>query len=821
MKMDAKKSSSLLDGVRVIWLTSEELVRQKKIKANPLNPLSQWTRRHIRDSLVRAMEDSSVKSVILFGGSNFSAGADIGEFSPKSSSSTITSSTSSTSNSSFPSLTDVCNLIEESSKSKPIIAAITGVALGGGLELALSCSHRVASHDSKLGLPEVNIGLIPGAGGTQRLPRILHQNSIKNEDATIHMENGLKWALKIITTGRTFGAKEALKMGIIDAIYTPESNHHQQQQQQHLTDLLPIVKKQLSIQTKNNAHNCNSIQKNTSLVDTICNQVAKTLPPIEKGGKASHAAIDAVRAFYHSDNIQQGLQKEADIFWNLLLNSHQGRALRHAFFAQRNAQKAIIEIPKFTTTFTSTSIAQALLSNQSTSSTPTHIGVVGAGTMGSGIAISFLRAGYHVTIADNSQKGLQRGIQLITKTLQSDIIKKRISKPRANHILKYNLSHTTDMLNKETSPFHKSLLVVEAAFENMQVKQSIFQTLHKAITNPHALLLTNTSTLNIDTIASALPSQRRHYCAGMHFFSPAHVMKLVEIVKSSQSSPQTIAIIQQLTSKRLKKIGVTVGNCDGFVGNRMLFPYTAEATFVLEEGGASVQQIDDAIKSFGMALGPFTMSDLAGNDIGYLVRKERGLTKDPVTDQPGPNRQPNMRYCDLSDDLVVKLKRVGQKALKGWYNYDPNIGRGRKPIFSKEVQQFVSTYNPNKYDPSTNLITDDKDIVERLLFPLVNEGFKILDEDIARQPSDIDVIYLYGYGWPSWRGGPMFWVDHEVGLDYLLRKLNEFMHRFPGTDIFVPSKLLKKCVDMGVGIQQYYDEGRQLMEKKNHSASKL
>jgi 3-hydroxyacyl-CoA dehydrogenase len=285
----------------------------------------------------------------------------------------------------------------------------------------------------------------------------------------------------------------------------------------------------------------------------------------------------------------------------------------------------------------------------------------------------------------------------------------------------------------------------------------------------------------------------------MHFFSPAHIMKLVEIVVSSTSSPETIALVQFITSKRLGKVGVTVGNCPGFVGNRMIHPYSSEAVFILEEGGATVPEVDMALYKFGIAMGPLSMGDLAGNDIGYLIAKSKGLTRDPKTGKPGPNRKPGMRYSDLADDLVVKLGRVGMKAQKGWYDYDPKVGKGRTPIPSKEVEAFISDYVKHPRGKYTQ-----QEIVERCLFGLVNEGFKILEENIAQKPSDIDVIYIYGYGWPAYKGGPMYWIDHEVGLAYFLKRLEQLHRAFPGTSYYEPSKLLKDCVALGITLEEYY-----------------
>jgi 3-hydroxyacyl-CoA dehydrogenase len=313
-------------------------------------------------------------------------------------------------------------------------------------------------------------------------------------------------------------------------------------------------------------------------------------------------------------------------------------------------------------------------------------------------------------------------------------------------------------------------------------------------------LLSNTSTLDLDHMAASLDADRRARFAGWHFFSPAHVMKLVEIVTCRTTSPETTALLQLLT-KICAKTGVVVGNCDGFVGNRMLKPYGSETGLLLAEGAGSVPQVDRAFVDFGMALGPFQMGDLAGNDIGYYVRKERGWTREGNGSGTATSNRPG-RYTDLADDMVTQLNRLGQKAGKGWYDYDPSINKGRTPLPSKEMDAFVQSYVTG-----SGRTMSSEEMLQRVFYPLVNEGFKILEENIARCPGDIDVVYLYGYGWPAWKGGPMFWADHQVGLPILLEKLEEFFRMFPDTDHYQPSALLRRCVDLGVTVEEYYNRG--------------
>ncbi|KAL7529192.1 hypothetical protein ACHAXR_002839 [Thalassiosira sp. AJA248-18] len=399
--------------------------------------------------------------------------------------------------------------------------------------------------------------------------------------------------------------------------------------------------------------------------------------------------------------------------------------------------------------------------------------------------------------------------------MQGEVKKGRLA-PSKLKGLQSRLQSSTDLASLEDCD-----IVVEAVFENLKVKRDIFSKLNTIAKKKEALLLSNTSTLDVDAIASSLSPERRAYCAGMHFFSPAHVSEVVEVVRGSETSTKTLDIIRAVT-KRIRKVPVVVGNCDGFVGNRMLHPYTSESTLLLVDygggkAGLDISDVDAAVgpKYFGMAVGPFVMSDIAGNDIGYNIRREKGLIRDPKTGEVGPNRK-QIRYTELADEMV-EMNRVGQKAQKGWYNYDPKVGKGRKPLPSSEMQELIDKYSVTSPQQSTKLSEDE--IVHRVLFPLVNEGFKILEEGIASDPSDIDIIYLYGYGWPAWRGGPMFWADNDVGLPKILSELNKMHQMHPGSEYFRPSKLLQKCVGMGMGVQEYYTKG--CVRSQNAVNSKL
>jgi 3-hydroxyacyl-CoA dehydrogenase len=650
---------------------------------------------------------------------------------------------------------------------KPIIAALTGVCLGGGMELALAAQYRVAEKSLKYGLPEVKIGLIPGAGGTQRLPRLC----------------GVRYALDVIVRGRiNCSSYEGLKCGFLDGVASNEETviDCAMRWARWALKLPPITLESRRLCHRSVPHDADGMQ-NTDM----CDFALQSCPPKEAGGESARAAVEAIRVSFELSSFTEGMEVEKNIFNDLLYHSLQGRAYRHIFFAERSSsggrRKATTQLAKGKGT----------------------VGVIGAGTMGRGISISFLKAGYGpLILVDVNAKGLEAGVKYIQTILQADAKKGRLSPSQLKAALGSLESST------ELSSLANCDLVVEAVFENLGLKRDIFSKLDSIVKKKDTLLLSNTSTLDVDAISSSLSPRRRSFCAGMHFFSPAHMMKLVEVVKGKDTSPDTLETIRAVT-KRIGKIPVVVGNCDGFVGNRMMHPYTTESTLVLVEHGGgedglTVADVDAAIgvKYFGMALGPFEVSDVAGNDIGYNIRREKGLVRDSKTGQVGMKRPRGMRYTEIADEMVEKMGRLGQKVQKGWYNYDPNVGKGRKPLFSMEMQQLLDKYSKNSPFKGTKLQNDE--IVQRVLFPLVNEGFKILEEGIASDPSDIDIIYLYGYGWPAWRGGPMFWADNDVGLPVILNKLEQLHKMNPGSEYFRPSALLRECVRKGLGVQQYF-----------------
>jgi len=420
------------------------------------------------------------------------------------------------------------------------------------------------------------------------------------------------------------------------------------------------------------------------------------------------------------------------------------------------------------------------------------VGVIGGGTMGQGIALAFLQKRFtQVILVDINEKAVLQAKKRMEKSLSS---KKGLSG------LIQNLTTSTSLTSLSNCD-----LIIEAVFEKLDIKKQIVTKLN-SVASDSCFVVSNTSTLSVSEIFKSYKDPSK--TCGMHFFSPAHVMPLVEIVQSVDSSITTVRYIQEIV-KLLSKVGVVVKDGDGFVGNRMIANYSSESCFLLEEG-CTVRQVDAALNSFGMKIGPFTMSDLAGNDIGFFIRQAKDWTGPNETTQEMIEKRPQ-RYSELADDLVKVLKRLGQKTNKGWYDYDPSKKKP-VPIQSQEVSQFISHYQSSYKNAS------DKDIVCRVLFPLVNEGFKILDEDLASNPGDVDIVYIYGYGFPDYKGGPIFWADHEVGLPYLLEKLYEYHAEYPGSDYFKPSELLKRCVEAGVGVQEYYDKG---LVNKSSPISKL
>ena len=603
------------------------------------------------------------------------------------------------------------------------------------------------------------MGVIPGAGGTQRLPRLV----------------GLPAAARMILTGAPVSAGQALKLHLVDAVATAADVLQVAQQWAKWAEVLPPRRTGQM-----------PLQESPVEAHVMLHVAALQLPQHGGGTQGARAALEALRAAYTTPTLAAGMQVEQDLFVQVLL-SPEGQARRHAFFAMRAVQKPV------TAGLTNTHWKQhAVFANADA----TQVAVIGAGTMGSGIALVLLRAGYSVILVDSQEAALEKGMQFLLKTLQSLVERGKLSTAAVETIQKEERLRAT----RDLQDLHDCQLVVEAVVENMKIKQNIFRMLDQ-VTPPSAILLSNTSTLSIDEMAAVLNPQRRRQFAGWHFFSPAHVMKLVEIVVGRDTAVETVALLQALT-KRIGKTGVVVGNCDGFCGNRLLKPYAAESVLLLVEAQNSVHSVDRAFQEFGMALGPLQMSDLAGNDVGYNIRKERGWVRVDDDTSRVPSQRP-ARYTELADVMVSRLGRLGQKVGQGWYDYDPAIGKGRKGLASAEMTQLVHEYR----SPSAGPPTPPDEMIAQVFYPLVNEGFKCLEEGIVRSPSDIDVVYMLGYGWPNWRGGPMYWADHEVTLPFLLKALRALYRKYPDTEHFCPSKLLEQCVALDMTVEEYYKQG--------------
>lgn len=669
----------------------------------PVNALGQAVRAGLIAGLDQADADPAVSAaVIIGGGRTFIAGADIKEFGKPPVQ---------------PYLPDVLRRIE--TMAKPVVAALHGTALGGGFEVALACHWRVAVESAQVGLPEVKLGVIPGSGGTQRLPRLI----------------GPKLALDMIVPGNPIPAKKALELGVLDAVVTGE--------------LLAgaVAYARTVVAEGRPLRLVRDMNDKVSDVDpAVFADYRKSIARKAKGFLAPWRCIDAVEAATRLP-IDEGLLKEREYFFECMA-SPQRAAQIHAFFAEREAAK----IPGLPADVQPRPIRSAA--------------VLGAGTMGGGIAMNFANAGIPVQLLDVSQEALSRGLGVIEKNYATSVARGSMSQAAMDRAMKL-ISGT-----QQFEAVGDADIVVEAVFEEMGVKKEVFARLDKVM-KPGAVLATNTSTLDIDEIAAA--TKRPEDVIGTHFFSPANVMKLLENVRGAKSSPETIATVMAL-GKQLKKVAVLAGNCDGFIGNRMLHGYLREANFLLEEG-ATPQQVDAALEEFGLAMGPFRMGDLAGLDVGWRIRKGKAHL-----------RPKDERYSPVADRLC-ELGRFGQKTGAGFYRYE-----GREALPDPLVQDIIEQA-AHEQGIERRAISDEE-IVQRCMYPLVNEGAKILAEGIAIRSSDIDITYLFGYGFPVYRGGPMFWAQ-QTGLDKVLATIRGF-HKIHGK-FWEPAPLLVRCAESGTG----------------------
>lgn len=691
----------------LVSLTKDGEVAVITVNNPPVNAISPGVPEGIAAAVEAISQDATIKAAVLIGGGRtFIAGADIKEFGK------VTSGEKKRG-----SLLPLLLAIEDCPK--PMIAAIHGTAFGGGLEVAMAFHYRVAAPSAQVGQPEVKLGIIPGAAGTQRLPRLA----------------GVAKAVEMCAFGEPIKAKAALECGIVDRIIEGDL----------LTGAVEFARevaaKGEAPKTRERNGKLGDEQTNAPILAAAREQAKKT----KRGQMAPLAAIDAVEAATKL-SFDEGCQKESALFQQCLF-SDQSKAMIHAFFGEREVSK-IPDIPKDTPQI---EIKKAA--------------VVGAGTMGGGIAMNYANAGIPVLLKEASQELLDKGLATIKKNYANSVKKGRFSQEEMD--LRMALIQPTLTYDG----FDKVDIVVEAVFEGMDLKKQVFGELDK-VCKPGAILASNTSTLNIDEIASS--TSRPQMVIGHHFFSPANVMRLLEIVRGKATSKEVIATSMSL-AKRLNKVGVLVGNCRGFVGNRMIHQYGREAQFLVEEG-AKPEEVDAALYKFGLAMGPLAMSDLAGLDVGWRIRKEYKHLEDP-----------NVRH-PLVADRLCEMGSYGQKTGAGWYRYDEN----RRAIPDAKVEKLIEQVAAEAGIERRKI--SEEEIVERTMYALINEGAKILEEGFALRAVDIDIIYLNGYGHPAWRGGPMCYAD-TVGLKKVYDRILEFQERHG--ELWKPAPLLKQLAEQG------------------------
>ncbi len=670
----------------------------------PVNALAAAVRAGIKDGVEAFGRDPNIDAIVLIGGGRtFIAGADIREFGKPPSG---------------PNLNDVIATMENSPKL--IVAALHGTPLGGGLETALGAHYRVSLPTTRMGLPEVHLGLLPGAGGTQRLPRL----------------TGAKYALDAILSGRHIPAAEAKSKGIVDAIVDG--------------DLLKgaIAHAQMLVAQKAPLRRVRDLTVTLESPELFA-ETEKAIARKARGFKAPWNIIKCVQAAAELP-FDEGMKRERELFVELLTSS-ESAAQRYYFFAEREAAK-VLDVPSDTP-------QRAIKTG----------GIIGAGTMGGGIAMNFANAGVPVTLLETSQEALDRGLKTIRTNyentakrggMKAEDVEKRMAliKPTLNY---------DDLKDAD--------VIIEAVFETMEVKETVFKKLDE-VAKPGAILATNTSGLDVNQIASY--TKRPGDVIGMHFFSPANVMKLLENVRGKATEKDVIATVMSF-SKKIGKIPVLVGVCEGFVGNRMLRMRGVQSAYMMEEG-ALPQQIDKVIYDYGFPMGPFAMSDLAGNDVGWRIRQGKK-----------EKEKRNVRYTGYVADAICELGRFGQKTGAGYYKYNlPD----RTPIPDPEVEKIIE--ETSKKLGITRRAISDQEILERALYPMVNEGAKILEEGMAQRSLDIDVIWVNGYGWPVYRGGPMWWADNVVGLKTIHDALLKYRDA-SGDPFWEPAPLLKKLVQEG------------------------
>jgi 3-hydroxyacyl-CoA dehydrogenase len=681
--------------VGIIWINNP-----------PVNAISVGVRVALIDGVAKLAQDPQIKvGVLACEGRTFMAGADITEFGKPPLS---------------PGLREAIVAVENSAK--PIVAAIHGTALGGGLEVALACHYRVAVAGAKVGLPEVKLGILPGAGGTQRLPRLI----------------GVDAALGIIVSGDPIPATQAAKAGVIDKIIEGDLLDGA------IAYALDLAARKVAPRKVRDI-NIDASKLSAGFFDEARKRIAKE----KKNLFAPQRIVDALEASVTLP-FDQGLERERELFVQCQSNS-QAKALQHVFFAERKAAS----VPNLDKSVTKRDIKS--------------VGIIGAGTMGGGIAMNFLNVGIPVVLLEMKQEALDRGVGVIRKNYENTASKGKLTPQQVEQrmgLLKPTLSY--DDLGEAD-------LIIEAVFETMAIKKDVFGKLDKAA-RKGAVLASNTSYLSIDEIADS--TSRPGDVVGMHFFSPANVMRLLEIVRGAKTAQDVLLTVVDI-AKRINKVGVVCGNRDGFIGNRMLGGYAYQATLMVLEG-AMPEQVDAALRNFGMPMGVFQMSDLAGLDVGYKSRKDR----DPASFDGRVSR---------SSDLLVEMGRLGQKTQAGYYDYAPGDRTPRpSPVVAEIIERVSEEYGIQRRQFS------DEEIVERCFLALMNVGCDVLQEGVAYRSSDIDIVYLYGYGFPAYRGGPMFWAENAVGLKTALEKLKKYSAGTGGKWLKV-SPLLERLVAEGKG----------------------
>jgi 3-hydroxyacyl-CoA dehydrogenase len=680
----------------------------------PVNALTTGVPEGLASSITQAENDPAVRAVVVMGaGRTFIAGADIKEL----------ERAAHGDDSALPNLHSLLQQIEDCSK--PVVMALHGTALGGGLEVAMAGHYRVAVHDARMGQPEVNLGIIPGAEGTQRLPRLV----------------GVAKAIEMCVSGKPIGAADALQAGLVDRLIDG--------------DLEPGAIQFAGEMAAQGGPHPKTRERRNKMGEAIDGSVFVAGRDLARKTRrnmlAPLAVIDAIEAAARLP-FDQGCRREREVFTNCV-RSEQAKALIHAFFAERGVSK-VPDVPKDTRTLDIRKVA-----------------IIGAGTMGGGIAMACANAGIPVILKDASQQALDTGMATIRRNYETSVKRGRF---------------TTAVVEERIASIHPQIdydgcetadLVIEAVFESMALKKQVFADLDR-VAKPGCILATNTSTLDIDEIAST--TRRPESVIGLHFFSPANVMRLVEIVRGAKTSPEVIATAMAL-AKRLGKVGVLVGNCPGFVGNRMMFPYMYEAQFLVEDG-ATPEQVDRTLTDWGMAMGIFAVDDMAGLDVAWRVRQELRQFQDAGMRKP------------LVADQLYELGRLGQKSGKGWYRYTED----RKPIPDPEVLELIE--RTTAAAGIRRRAFAEPEILERTIYALINEGARVLDEGFALRAADIDVIYMNGYGFPAYRGGPMFYAD-RVGLPRIFDRVSAF-HRQLG-ERWAPAPLLARLVQRGKGFADF------------------